>query len=290
MTTTQELIDDVRRDYLTQGRVEPRNKLATAVDASETTFTMAYALGNIASGSLLSIGLEDCYVWSTDDGSKTVTVDRGVDGTTAASHTTTERVRVTPRWTDAQILRSVNNELANLYAQGLYQIATTEFTFTSANVGYELPAATLGVWRVWTKDYAFKNWVRLDGWEVDHAANTTTFPSGVALFLRNGAYEGRTVRVQYRAAFTALTTLAQDVVAVTGLPSTAVDVLRMGIAVSALVGREVGQRLLESQGSTRRAEEVPPGALAQSFTPIIRNYQARVRAERATLVRKYGAT
>lgn len=290
MTTTQDLIDRVRRDYLTQGRVEPRNKLASSVDASTDTFVMAYALDNIASGSLLSIGLEDCYVWSTDDTSKTITVDRGVDGSTAATHTTTERVRVTARWTDSQILRAINSELANLYAQGLYQIASTEFTFTSANVGYELPAAALGVWRVWTRDYAFKNWVKVDGWEVDHSADPDVFASGVALYLRNGAYEGRTVRVQYRAAFTELTTLSQNVVTATGLPATAVDVLAMGTAVNVLVGREVAQRLLESQGSTRRAEEVPPGALAQSFTPIIRNYQARVRAERAALVRQYGAT
>lgn len=288
MTTVQQLIDRIRRDYLTQGRVEPRNKLASSVTDSDTTFTFTYDLDNIVAGSIISIGLEDCYVWSTDTTAKSAVVDRGVDGTTAASHTTTDRVRVTPRWTDAQILRAINSELDNLYAQGLYGVDTDTFEYSPATVGYEIDASAVSIWQVQAKDYAFDNWVRLSGWEFRVAQDTSVFASGKALYLRDGAYPGQPVLVGYRRPFEHLTSLSSTVASTSLLADTSEDVLALGTAIGLLVGRAVSQRLLESQGSTRRSDEVPPGSLEQSITPIIRQYQARVRAERATLTRKYG--
>lgn len=287
-TTVQNLLDRIRRDYLTQGRVEPRNKLSVAINDTETSLVFQYELGNISTTSYLSVGLEDMYVWSVDPTSKSIVVDRGIDGSTASSHTTDERVRVTPRWTDSQILRAVNAELDNMYAQGIYAVDTTEFTYTSAYTGYEMPADTMDVMKVQSKNYAFNDWVRVEGWEYRTAQSTDMFASGSAIYLRGGAFQGQPVQVTYRKQFTALSSLSQVVETVSGIPATAVDVLAMGTAITLLVGREVSMRLLEYQGSTRRAEEVPPGSLAQAITPIIRQYQARVRAERTALVRRYG--
>lgn len=290
MSTAQALLDRIRRDYLTQGRVEPRNKLSASIDASVTSLTFAYDLDALQPGSTISIGLEDMHVWSTDPTSRAVEVDRGIDSSTAAAHTTAERVRVAPRWSDAQILRSVNAELANLFAQGLYGMAATEVTFTSNTQGYALPAAVVSVHRVMVQDYTGDNWFPLTGWSVEHVQNTTDFASGVALFVRGeSGLEGRKLRVVYKRAFADLAALDDDVVADGLLPATAVDVLAMGTAISVLVGREVANRLYEAQGSTRRGEETPPGAAAQSFTPIIRQYQARLQAEKRTLARRYGA-
>lgn len=288
MTTVQQLLDRIRRDYLTQGRVEPRNKLASSITDSETTLTFTCDLDNIVAGSIISIGLEDFHVWSTDTTAKTAVVDRGIDGTTAAAHTTAERVRVTPRWTDAQLLRAVNSELDNLYAQGLYGVDTDAFDYSASTIGYEIDANADSIWQVQVKDYAFDNWVRLSGWEFRVNQDTTMFPSGKAIYLRQGAYPGQSVQVSYRRPFVHLSSLSQTVASTSLLADTSEDVLAMGTAITLLVGRGVSQRLLESQGSTRRAEEVPPGALEQAITPIIRQYQARVRAERSTLTRKYG--
>ncbi len=289
MTTTQQLIDRIRRDYLTQGRIEPRNKLASPALVGDGTLAFTYDLENIQAGSMISMGLEDMYVWTADSTSKTADVDRGADGTTAVAHTTTERVRVSPRWSDYQILRAVNDELGNLFAQGLYAVATTEVTFNSSTVGYEMPAEAESVRKVWTEAYTGEDWQEIGGWKLEHNQDLTDFPSGVALYARNPGYEGRTLRVEYRGDFTPLSTLDDVVASVSGLPASAEDVVAMGAAISILVGREVSQRLMETQGSTRRAEENPPGAAAQSFTPIIRQYQARLAAEKKRLARIYGA-
>lgn len=290
MSTVQVLLDRIRRDYLTQGRVEPRNKLASSIDASQTNLAFAYDLDALVPGAVISIGLEDMHVWSTDPTARTAEVDRGIDSSTAAAHTTAERVRVAPRWSDAQLLRSVNAELANLFSQGLYGITATEVTFTSNTQGYALPAGVVSVHRVMAQDYTGDNWFPISGWSVEHVQNTTDFASGIALFLRGDAgLEGRKLRVVYKRAFVDLAALDDDVVTDGLLPATAVDVLAMGTAISVLVGREVANRLYETQGSTRRGEETPPGAAAQSFTPIIRQYQARLQAEKRTLARRHGA-
>lgn len=288
MTTVDQLLSRIRRDYLAQGRTEMRARLDAPLDDTQTQITFVGDLSAIQPGALLSIGLEDIYVWSTDTTAKIAEVDRGVDGSTATAHLVTERVRIQPRWSDAQLLRAMNTELDNLYALGLYGIDTFEFDWTSATTGYELPATCTQVVKVWAQDYQGFDWIPLDGWAEEHHQNVVDFPSGVALFTRQPAIEGRKVRVMYRRAFAPLTALAADVTAVSLLPASAIDVLAMGTAITVLVGREVSQRLYETQGSTRRAEETPPGSASQSFTSIIRQYQVRLQAEKRSLARIHG--
>lgn len=290
MTTVAELVDRIRADYLTQGRVEPRNRLAANINTTATSLSFTYELGAMQAGTVVSLGLEDCYVWSVDATAKTAEVDRGYQSTTAVAHSTGERVRVAPRWTDAQILRALNAELANLYAQGLYGVDATETTYLSSTDGYVLPAACVAVHRVWVQDYSGDNWFSLNSWRVEHQQSTSDFASGVALFVRGpGALDGKKIRVVYKRAFGTLAAYTDDATTTAYLPASATDVLAMGTAINLLVGREVANRLYEAQGATRRGDETPPGAVSQSFTPIIRQYQARLQAEKRTLARQWGA-
>jgi hypothetical protein len=286
-TTVQQLIDRIRRDYLGQGVVEPRNKLSAAIDNVQTALTFTYDLGAMQPNTRLSIGLEDIYVWSTDATPKAASVDRGVDGTVAVSHTTTEIVRVAARWTDAQILRAINSELDNLYGHGLFQMTTKSITWTSAYIGYDFAATPGAVYSVQAQDYAMREWVDVSGWTVRRDEDATVFPSGTGIFFRgSGMVEGRTIRIDYKAPFTLLGTsdVTQVVETVTGIPGSTIDVLAMGTGIGLTVGRELGRNFHEAQGNTRRAAEVPTGAEAQSITPIIRNYQARLAAERRRLL------
>lgn len=288
MTTVAELLDRVRRDYLSQGHVEARNKLAVAVDASATAWEFQYDLGQIQPNSLLSVGLEDIYVWSTVESAKTADVDRGVDGSTAASITTSDVVRVNPRWTDAQILRAINSELDNLYGYGLFKVGTTEFSYDGSTVGHNLTSAADDVYLVQAKDYSLDEWINISGWAFEQNQDTTVFASGKALFLRHGAIPGRTVRVTWFGGFTHLSSLSENVATVSGLPASAEDVLAMGAALGLGVGRELGRNFHESQGNTRRAAEVPPGAEAQGLNPIARHYENRRALELRALTRRYG--
>jgi hypothetical protein len=54
-----------------------------------------------------------------------------------------------------------------------------------------------------------------------------------------------------------------------------------------MAGREVKRNFTESQGDTRRAEEVPSGAVANSMLQLQRLRRDRVMAEAARLNRQY---
>lgn len=288
MTTVQAFLDRVRRDWLMQTRIEGRNFLAIAIDDNDTALSFVRDLDGIVQHSIISIGLEDLYVFDAVSTTKTADVDRGIDGTTAIAHLTTELVRVAPRWTDAQILRGANDELGNLYGEGLFGLGFYEFTYQPPAVGIPLPADVIEVVDVSVQDFVGADWVKIAGWEERHNQNATDFPTGNALFFKDAApFPGRTVRVEYKKVFTALSTLSQDVSAISGLPATAIDVLGMGTAIALTTGREIGKNLAEAQGSTRRSNETQTGAEAQAMRPVIRNYERRLARERTILRAKY---
>lgn len=282
MTTVGNVVERIRRDWLSSGRIEPRNRLAADINDSVTALTFMQDLGQMQDNSRLSIGLEDIYVWTVDETAKTAEVDRGVDGSTATPHTTGDIVRVNPRFSDAQIVRAMNDELGHLYNRGLYRVAVDEVLWAGGTSGYELDAAADEVYQVQWQGWDIGEWNLLDGWEFERNQD---FASTKSLTLLDDP--GRDLRVTYKAGFTSVETLDQDLEDVSGLPATAVDVLAMGVALALGSGRELSRNYHESQGNTRRAEEVPPGAEIGGLRPIMARYEDRLAAEKTRLAQRY---
>ena len=61
----------------------------------------------------------------------------------------------------------------------------------------------------------------------------------------------------------------------------------VGAQIRLMAGREVKRNFTESQGDTRRAEEVPAGAVGNSITNLLRLRRDRIQAEAARLARQY---
>jgi hypothetical protein len=68
------------------------------------------------------------------------------------------------------------------------------------------------------------------------------------------------------------------------------DILEMGVMARMLSVREVKRNFIESQGDTRRSDEVPAGSMSNSFTNISRLRRDRIIAEAARLARQYPLT
>lgn len=290
MTTTADVLSSCRNDYLLTGLREQRNKLGAALDASATTVTLAYELSQIALGTKLSVDLEDLYVWET--GSGTVTVTRGDFGSTAAAHADGALVSVNPRFSDAQIFRAINDELRALSASGLFRMSTVDVTYVASQDGYDLLGVTdvLGVHQVRSKAIGVeREWplVPRTLWEHQRDSDTSVFSSGQAVFIRSGLQPGFPVRVTYKAPFTALTSLTDDVTAVSGLHAEALDLLALGAGIRLTVGREVKRNFDESQGDTRRAQEVPPGANIGANRALTAWRMQRLAEERRRLAQRY---
>lgn len=243
-----------------------RDKINTLNDnynSSVTTIGLTYTPGSeIVSGVIIEIDYEQMMVVSNV--STTVTVIRGWNGTTPASHTTGTVVYVEPRFPRQSILDEVSNELRAL-PQTIYTTGTAVLTFASNVNRVDLTGATGIVYRVLNADRASFEGNTYPGFkptlQIIRNADTSVFPSGYAVAIESGLSYGETatVRVVYAKALATTTlTSATDLQSTVGLPLTAEDILMFGAASRLMYDKESLRLDFTRQGQSRAAEEVPP--------------------------------
>lgn len=289
MTTTAELIE-ATKSYLYTGGREKRNKLNGAVTNTATTLVFRYAIEAIQEGVKLALEFEDVYVWA-QSGTTGAIVERGQFGSTAAAHADNAIVYVNPRFSDFEIFRAITDELADLSSptHGLFRMRTVDLTYQPTTYGYDLTAVgdLNDVYEVRADTGYGGDWALIENWDYSSDMPTTAFASGKALFVSDSMLAGKTMRVRYKAPFGALTTTSANVATDTGLPQTAMDILSIGAAIRLTAGREIRRNFDESQGDTRRAEEVPPGANLRAPAGLRQLRIDRIAAESARLSAKY---
>jgi hypothetical protein len=288
MSTAGALLDRVQRQLLS-GVVEERNKLAAAVDADDTSFVLAYELGGLRAGTVFEVDSELCYVWEAVSGSKTLVVERGYAGTTAASHSSGAVTVVNPRFPKQQMLDALNADIDDLSSpvNGLFRAVTQDVSYNGSDRQVNLTNATNVIdlidvrVRYLSDDYPYIRGVRLQ-----RDLPTSDFASGYALVFDEDCVSG-TLRVRYRSTFARATSTSSNIQTVCYVPETMEDILEMGVIVRMMASREIRRNFTEAQGDTRRAEEVPPGAVRDSISNILRLRRDRILAEKAKLTRQY---
>lgn len=282
-----DLIAQTKR-YLYSGYQDEQNELDVLVDATQTSIQLAHDPIGISRGATISIDLEEMYVWATSG--RTLTVRRGVNGSVPAVHADAALVQVRPKFSDFRIFNALNDELRDLSSpqNGLYRIAAVEIPIGPARLAYELPADFLEVMSVRHLDNdPYLGFQRMKWWSVARQLPTADIPSGNALIVHEGAPLNGRVVVAYKAAFTLLAGVTDDVPAVTGLPPTAADIPPIGAAIRLVAPREVKRSFTEPQGEPRRAEEVPPGVATGAVRNLAALRQQRLVAEAARLQAMY---
>jgi hypothetical protein len=282
------------RTYFLGGIREQKNKLNADLTASstDTSVALSFSLGPISTGAVITIGLERMFVWSTSNTS--ATVERGWDGTTIAAHTSGAIVSINSRCDDFAIFRAMNNELAALSApeNGLYRTTSVDITFSGSTYGYDLdgitsiigpPLAVLarsttgGVWDP----------IKPGAYLYHPSADASDFPSGRSIMFYEGYTAGQPIRVLYRAPFTALATLTDNVQTQTGLPATANDILPLGAALQLAHARPMKRADIDAQGSTRRAEEATTQDTLIASAQLRDRRNARINEEASRLAAEF---
>lgn len=289
MATLADLVAETKR-HLQSLQREPMNKLAAAVTAGATSLSFRYDTGAITAGSHLQVGLELMYVWSVDPAATTAVVERGQLGSVAAAHAADAIVTVNPKFPDFAIAKAINDDISDLSspANGLYTLRQADLTFSTGTSGYDL-AGTVNLLEIHEVRYrlgadaSYRQWPVLSNYELARGVSATDFPSGLALFLHEGAGSGQPIRVVYKSGFSRLVNLADDVAAVAGLPIEMQDIPPMGAAVRMVAPREIKRNFTEAQGEPRRATEVPPGAVGASMREVARLRQNRITDEASRL-------
>jgi len=287
VTTAGNLVDRTAQNLLA-GTVEERNKIASSLDASTTSVPIEYSLGSLREQTVFQVDSELMYIWEVNTASKTLTVERGFGGTTAATHADGAIVVVSPKFPRWQILQALNDELADLSSpmNGLFQMKTVDISYNGSDRQINLTGITSMIdvydvrWRYLSDDYPVVRRYRLM-----RDMPTSDFPSGYVLSLDEPVMSS-TIRVIYKDKYTAFSTEASTL-ASTGASTELADLLVLGAQIRLLASREVKRNFVESQGDTRRADEVPAGAMNASVTNLLRLRRDRIQAEAARLNRQY---
>lgn len=289
MTTTADLIAATER-LLYSGTREERDYLAASYIAGATSLAVTNGTAGIQRGARLAIGLEIFIV--KDVSSTTVTVAGAQEGSTAANHTSGDAVIVNPRYSWWSILKALNDELASLSSpsNGLFQMLTKDLTYDASIEGYDLGTSSfIDVYEVrWKQTGVSKYWPEIREYEIDRNALSTDFTSTVAVFIE-GATNAQPARILYKAPFTPLSTLTDDVLAVSGLPASAHDIPPYGAADVLVTAGEVRRNALGAQNDSKRLDEVPTGAQRQASAGLRQIRERRVREEAARLRAAYPA-
>jgi hypothetical protein len=271
------------------GVVEERNKLAASLTSGDTSVVTTYDLGGLRTGSVFEIESELFYVWDANPATKTLTVERGYAGTTAASHTSGAIVTLNPRFPRAQMLDALNADLDDLSstANGLFRVVTVDLTYNGSdrqinitNSGTILELLDVRL-RYLADDHPVIHTVRLQT-----GLPTTDFASGNTLVLDEPIMAG-SLRVRYKAPFVRATSESSDLTTDCFLAATCDDIVEMGVVMRMMAGREIKRNFTEAQGDTRRPDEVQAGAIANSIANIQRLRRERVIAEAGRLKAQY---
>ncbi len=290
--TAQVWIDSTR-DMLLSGYVEELDLVTTAPSPATTGTTLVVQgiATSIVKGVVIEVNAELMYVISVS--STTINVMRGYGGSTAATHTTGDIVRVSPKFPTNRIISSLNDDLADLSApgQGLFQMKTTSFTYNAGVDGYNLEGLTSAeIDSIYSVTYADIGSEAAEpdvsSWRLRRNRDTASFSSGLALILYTGAWPGQKITVMYKSPFTPITdgTTARSAV---GLATTAYDLPPLGAAMALMTTTPIRREFLDAQGTSRMADEVPPGAISASFRDLMGRRRARVEAESGRLVSQY---
>lgn len=291
MSTAGALITRTARQLLS-GTVEERNKLATTVNTAATSIVLTYDLGGFREGSVIEIGSELMYVWASATSTNTLTVERGYDGTTAAAHTAGDLAIVNPRFPRQQMLDALNSDIDDLSStvNGLFRVVAQDISYngTSRQINITSSTNVIDLLSVRLR-YLATDFPILRGVRLQRDLPTADFASGTAIVFDEPVMAG-TLRVTTKRQFTRVAAEADDIQTVAFVPITCEDILEMGVLLRMMNGREIKRNFIESQGDTRRSDEVPAGATRDSLTNIQRLRRERIVAEAARLKAQYPLT
>ena len=282
MTST--FADIISETHLVLTGYTQRQDQATYITGAMGTGDLSFV---VHSGAVLSRGMveiEDELIWvdSFDTTSNTATVSplgRGFRGTTAAAHVINSRVTIAPSFPRFSIERNVNAAINAVYPD-LYGTASTTFTFNPAVTTYALPADAIDVMGIsWQSIGPSKEWVPIRHYRVDTMADPTTWTTGKTVSLAEGIVPGRTVTVRYTNQPIPLVSQTDVFETVSGLPSSAREVIVLGAAYRMAVYLDLGRVPAVSAEADSMSASNPIGTAVNISRALKNMYQDRLQIE-----------
>ena len=276
MPTLNQLVDGVLAEvYSGTQTIDTSSHLSGSINASATSIAVGDA--SRFSAGIIEIGSELILVSSVNRDANTLTVGaRGIRGTTAAAHSAGDRVIMAPAIGRYQVEQAITETLR---ATSLFAVDTTTVTFSAAERVYLLPAGVDHILSVtWNPDIMLTaEWIPVRRWTHDKVQGSVV--------IGDPLLPGRDVRVVY-ATDPAVPAFTSDFSA-TGLPDSAIDVIRFGAAwrvVSFLEPMNLLGNAAEAKANDRSNAAGQRQRVAQYYYQM---FATRQQEELARLQNKY---
>ena len=255
-------------DLLLGSAREQMAQVSAPIGATDTTIAFENVSQALGAETYIAIDDEVVYVWSAvvSNGTATATVQRGMKGTTAVTHTSGSVAYLNPFFTRYQVRQTLRDEIRSWGPQ-VFAVKTLDIAAADFINGYDL--AGIGTYfRVLdltqSPDTLYgvpsdKNWARVP-YRMVHSANTTDFPSGNALIVTVPVFDSpRTFHLTYSAPFDVDTAFDDATpLASVGIDNSDVDIAPYGAAWRLASSREMRRMLFEAQGASGDLQAIPP--------------------------------
>ena len=319
-TTIGKLIDRVYREYLEPAdNVESFSILSSSMTDSvtELSFDGNYFTQEeedaLDAGTIIEVGTELMYSTALDTVGNSVTVKRGVRGTTAAAHSAGDEIKIAPEFPRKNVFDAVCDQIENLYPT-LFAVDTQSFT---SGTGYSTigtydapgthnylvaPLKALSQYTDWSAG-SDQTGLRYQGVAVEMidlpnpftytdsggTERTITYTSGpdvVHALQFVGIASGHTVYVTFKKKFIA-PTAETDTLASIGLESEYEPIVMAGVAAHMIAGKDI--KLSNASYITEQLEAAsyPVGSSNTIRNSLLQYQQLLIQQARTNLRSKY---
>jgi hypothetical protein len=261
MTTIAELTQRINRELLIHN-LRPRYDLPSSGIGTSTTSLVLSTVDQITVGSILDCSFELMYVTNWEAGTRTATVIRGFEGSTARAIAATDLVAINPQIPTVAIYDGILAELRS-WDERLFVVEQETLSFGASDTTIEC-TPTRDPYRVLYaradpySTYSQRKW--LNG-ELRRSEPAAEFASGYSLSIPSAFGTATSVFVAYALPFdlSALTTTT-DLVATTGLTEGMCEILVWGALMRATAGKQIGR--LDNWAAARLGGEQTIPAMA----------------------------
>lgn len=290
MPLFSDLVTRVRRELAGFSQNQQQwTYLTSSILSTDTSIAVADAT-QVSRGLIEVDGNELMLVKNVNQQTNQLTIDpfaRGWDGTTAAAHAANARVENNPQWPTIRIKEAINDSIRSVYPD-LWAVATTTITKISVVYEYSLPADAEEIISVQNQLIGPSHvWPFCRSWRFVGQGSPTDFASGKSLFIADDIVPGRQIFVTYQKEPSELVNDSDDFATVSGLPSTAQDVI-IYAACMKLAPQLEGPRLtLSAVEASERAQYVQPGSASRVSQWFQNLYLQRLEQEARKLRDRY---
>lgn len=189
-----------------------------------------------------------------------LTIARGYDGTTAATHASGTAGTVNPIFARRRIARWVQRAFARLEAKGIFNVASAALYRTTGEEYFVLPADCRDVLRVGYMDGYGRFEPKVDGWRFFDDMPTSIIPSGRIVRVPRYIQDTDQLIVTYRAPFRWSTYPSEPVGSSTiSMPESTQDLPSMYAACCAATGREMSRQDVDRSEEWNRSQGYTSG-------------------------------